>query len=246
MATLSASCLAPTGTLRAVFLGRNPAQASRDTATGRFRGVAVDLTAELAARLGVPMELTPVVGAEPLIGAVEAGAADIGFVAYARERAGTVAFSQTYMLVQQSFIVPEASDIRHVADIDRPGRRIGGGKGDSLALYLRRTLQHATLVETENSIEAGMALLEAVDADAFGANRQRLATMLAASGGYRALPDNIYAVTQTMIVEGRDPERLAQINAFIDDMRASGRLAEVIAQSGTLGLDPAPAGYDRR
>ena len=40
-----------------------------------------------------------------------------------------VEFSQIYMLVQQSFVVPDSSRIRAVADIDARGLRIAGGRG---------------------------------------------------------------------------------------------------------------------
>ena len=39
-----------------------------------------------------------------VIEAVSGGQADIGFIAYEPSRAATVDFSQTYMLVQQSFL----------------------------------------------------------------------------------------------------------------------------------------------
>src|SRR5207253_2236733 len=118
-----ASDIAPTGTLRAVFLASNPAQAVRDPASGEFRGASADLARELGRRIGVPVSLTPSANPQTVIEAVSTGEADIGFVAYAPARTGTVAFSQTYMLVRQSFLVPESSTIRTVADIDQPGHR---------------------------------------------------------------------------------------------------------------------------
>jgi ABC-type amino acid transport substrate-binding protein len=42
--------IAPGGTLRAVYLGSNPAQAMRDPASGEVRGAAADLARELAQR----------------------------------------------------------------------------------------------------------------------------------------------------------------------------------------------------
>jgi ABC-type amino acid transport substrate-binding protein len=47
--------IAPAGTLRAVFLMTNPAQAVRDAASGETRGASADLARELAKRrnLGV-------------------------------------------------------------------------------------------------------------------------------------------------------------------------------------------------
>jgi polar amino acid transport system substrate-binding protein len=241
-----ANDLAPTGTLRAVYLASNPAQARRDPQSGEIRGASADLARELARRLNVPIALTPSRSPATVIEAVFKGEADIGFVAYAPERAGTVEFSQTYMLVQQSFIVAEESRIRSVADIDQPGLRISAGKGDSIALFLARNLKQATLVETDNTPADAQRRLAAREIDAFGANRQRLTTMLADMRGYRLLPDSLFGVTQTIVVGKGKTAALAEVNKFIDDVRASGFLADVIKKTGVTGLDPAPAGHDKR
>ena len=246
MPASSADTLAPTGTLRAVYLATNPAQAVRDPNTGEPRGASIDLSRELGRRLGVPVTLAPSPTPATVIEAVAGGEADIGYVAYDPSRAGTVEFSQTYMLVGQTFIVPENSRIRAVADIDQPGFRIGAGKGDSIALRLGRTLKAATLIETDNSPAQAKEWLTAGKVDAVGANRQRLTTLLVEMPGYRLLPDNLFGVTQTIAIPKGRPEALAVLNRFIDDVRANGFLQDAIARSRAIGVEVAPAGSDRR
>src|SRR5271166_4576933 len=238
-----ASDIAPTGTLRAAYLGNNPAQAVRDPATGETRGASADLARELGRRINTRVTLIPSTSPQAVIDAVSKGDADIGFVAYAPSRTGTVEFSQTYMLVRQSFLVPENSPIRSVEDIDQPGRRIGGGHGDSITLFLARTLKQATLIETDNTPADAKRKLASGEIDAFGANRQRLTNLMAELPGYRLLPDNIFDVPQTIIVPKGKTGALAEINQFIDDMRASGFLAQAIEKSRIPGIDVAPAGY---
>jgi len=235
--------IAPTGTLRAVYLASNPAQAVRDPASGETRGASADLARELGRRRGVPVMLIPSASPQTVIEAVSKGDADIGFVAYAPARTGTVAFSQTYMLVRQSFLVPENSPLRSVNDVDQPGRRIAGGKGDSITLFLARTLKQATLIETDNTPADTKRKFANGEIDAFGANRQRLTNLAADMPGYRLLPDNIFDVPQTIIVPKDKAEGLAQVNRFIDEVRASGFLASVIEKSRIPGLEAAPAGY---
>ena len=242
----AASDAAPSGTLRAVYLATNPAQAVRDPASGEIRGASADLARELAKRLNVPLKLEPSANPATVIEVIAKGDADIGFVAYAPERVGTVEFSQTYMLVQQSFIVPENSPIKSVKDIDRKELRISGGKGDSVTLYLARTLKEAKLVETNNTPADARQKFATNEIDAFGANRQRLTTMLRDMPGYRLLPDSLFGVTQTIAVPKGKPEALAEVNRFIDEARTSGFLADAIKRSGIVGLDAAPAGYDKR
>lgn len=233
--------LAPTGTLRAAYLQGNPAQAVRDPASGEIRGASADIARELARQAGVPVVLLPVPGVQGVIDAVRTGKADIGFVAYEPSRAGTVEFSQTYMLVGQTFVVPEASPIRSVADIDVKGRRIGAGRSDSIGLYLKRALTQAKFVECpDDGFVEGKRMLTAGEIDAFGANRQRLTTAVKDMRGYRVLPDNLYGVPQTIIVPKGKPSVLITVNRFIDEARASGFLKTAIERSGVIGVEVAP------
>jgi polar amino acid transport system substrate-binding protein len=233
--------VAPTGTLRAAYLSGNPAQAIKDPATGTVRGVAVDLARELARRHSVEVSLMGVATPQDVIEAVQGGTADVGFVAYNPERAGPVAFSQPYMLVQQTFVVLQDSAIRSIADIDRPNQKIGARKGDSIALYLARTLKRAQLV---NTAQAGAAeikqMLASGQLDAFGANRQRLSDVLPEVTGLRLLPDDLYGVEQTLIVPMGKPDVLKIVNEFIDDVRRSGFLQSSIERSGVVGIAVAP------
>jgi polar amino acid transport system substrate-binding protein len=239
----AADSLAPTGTLRAVYLGNNPAQAVRDPVTGEVRGASADLARELGKRHNVTVVLSAVPNPAAVIEAVTKGDADIGFVAFAPERVGTVDFSQVYMLVQQSFIVQDASPIQSVADIDKPGVRVSGGAGDSITLYMKRNIRQATLVETDNTLADTKAKFAAQAIDAFGANRQRLTTWLKDMPGYRVLPDSLFGVPQTIIVGKDKSEALATVNAFIDDTRTSGFLQEALTRSGIIGITLAPPGF---
>ena len=232
-----ANDIAPSGTLRAVYLGSNPAQAVQDRSTGAIRGVAADLARELAKRIDVLVELKPAPNPQGVIDAVSSGAADIGFVAYEPSRAGTVEFSQTYMLVQQSFLVLDGSPIRAVADIDRAGQVIAGVRNDSITL-----LKQATLLEVENNPAGIQRLLTGKEIDAFGANRQRLTTLMGETPGSRLLPDSLFGVPQTIIVPKGRADVLTAVNSFIDDVRASGFLQNAIASSGVIGLQAAPGG----
>ena len=142
--TANADDLAPTGTLRATFIDTNSAQAKTDPATGGVSGPAADLTRALAQKLGVPFSLKPARGVAGVMESVKNGEADIGFLAYDPVRAAEVDFSQTYVLAQNTYLVPENSPIRVVADVDKPGIRVGVGARDAGDYFLTRTLKHAT------------------------------------------------------------------------------------------------------
>ena len=239
--TMQTTTLAPTGTLRAAYLATNPAHAVKDPKTGEARGAVIDLVRELGRRQKAEVRFIPSANPQAVMDAVRTGQADIGFVAYNPERAVPVQFSQPYMLVHQTFIVAAGSSIRSVRDIDRPNQRIGGGKGDSIALYLGRNLKQAQLVEiVEATPGEALQMVAAGKLDAFGANRQRLTDVLKTVPGLRLLPDDLYGVEQTIVVPNDKPEALKAVNAFIDDVRKSGFLRTAIERSGVIGIGPAP------
>jgi polar amino acid transport system substrate-binding protein len=238
----AAESLAPTGTLRAVYLAGNPSQAVQDRATGAIRGVSADLARELARRLGVAAEIKPVANPQAVIDTVAAAAADIGFVAFAPSRTGTVEFSQTYMHVQQSFLVPEASPIRTIADIDRVGQKIAGSRNDSITLYMKRKFHAAQVAEIDPAPAEIGRLFAAREIDAFGANRQRLTNLMKDIPGLRLLPGNLFGVPQTIVVGKGKAEALAAVNRFLDEVRTAGFIARAIEASGIVGIEVAPGG----
>ena len=178
----------------------------------------------------------------PEPGSSARGQADIGFIAHEPSRAATVDFSQTYMLVQQSFLVLEDSPIRAIADVDQGGRKIGGTRADSITLFMKRKFKQATLVELENNPAEIKRMLTGKEIDAFGANRQRLTTLMKETPGTRILPDSLFGVPQTIIVLKGKADALTVINRFLDDVRASGFLRSAIEKSGIIGIEAAPGG----
>jgi polar amino acid transport system substrate-binding protein len=235
--------LAPTGTLRAVYIATNPVQAFVDPTTKETRGPAADLARELGKRAGVAVTVAGARGVDGVIEAVKSGAADIGFVAFDPVRAEHVDFSQNYSLAQNTYLVVENSPIKSIADVDRAGLRIGVGARDAGDYFLTRTLKAATLVRNEGGVgDAVLKALLAGELDAYAGNRMRLHEAAKKTPGLRLVPDNFYGVEQAAIVPKGEATRLAIINRFIDEARASGFIADAIARAGLVGVDVAPAG----
>lgn len=230
-----------TDMIRAAYLASNPAQATKDPATGQPRGVVPDLVRELERMRGVTVSLVGLPSPQRVIDAVRNGEAEIGFVAYNPERAGPVEFSKPYLLVNQTFIVKSDSPIKSIADIDRQGHKLGATRADSIALYLRRTLKQGTLLELDDtSRETIDRLLRDGAIDAFGSNRQRLTDWTKDAKGIRLLSDDLYGVEQAIIVPGGRRDALDAANQFIDEVRRSGFLKTSIERSGVVGIAVAP------
>jgi polar amino acid transport system substrate-binding protein len=237
----AAKNLAPTGTLRAVYIAANPVQAFVDPATKEVRGPGAEIARELAKRAGVPVTITGVRGADGVLEAIANDAADIGFLAYDEKRATQVDFSQNYSLAQNSYLVAEASPIRSVADADRAGVRIGVGARDAGDYFLTRTLTSATLIRNEGGVgDATLKALLAGDLDAYAGNRMRLHEAAQKTPGLRLVPDNFYGVEQAVVVPKGQAARLALVNRFLDEARASGFIAAAVARAGLVGVDVAP------
>jgi polar amino acid transport system substrate-binding protein len=243
VAPAAADDVAPGGTLRAAYIGTNPAQATRDAATGTTRGPSFDLTVELgkAPRDGSRREAGRRSGGGDRGGLGRRGR-------YRLHRLRAVARWNDRVLADLSFGAAELSSCsmaRRSArsrDIDRPGQKIAGVRDDSISLYLRRHLKQATLVEIANNPPETRRMLASKEIDAFGASRPRLSALVTEIAGTRLLADNLFGVPQTVILPKGKAAALEAVNRFIDDARASGLLKAAIEKSGVVGLEVAPGG----
>ncbi len=231
-----AQVLAPTGTLRAVFLESNPVQGRIDGKTGAVSGPANDLTRELGRQLGVPVSIKGVVNAKAVIDSVKDHKADIGFLAFDPTRAVDVDFTDVYALSWSSYLVPVDSPIHAVAEVDRKGIRIGAVRNDSPELFLSRTLKNAELMPYDALGEPDIVrLLGTGEIDAWAANRQRLMEIAAQRLDMRVLPDNFFAVRQAMVVAKGDKSGVDRLNKFLADAQRSGLIQKSIDNAGLKG-----------
>lgn len=231
-----AQVLAPTGTLRAVFLQTNPVQGRIDEKTGSVTGLAADLTRELGRQLGVPVSITGVPGAAAVIDSVKNRKADIGFLAYDPTRAVEVDFTQVYALSWSSYIVTADSPLRAVADADRKGIRIGAVTGDSPELYLSRNLKNAEVKRYPSpTVPEILRMLGTGEIDAWAANRQRLIEMGADRSDLRVLSDNFFAVRQAIVVPKGDSAAVDRLNKFLNEAKQSGLIQKSIEAAGLKG-----------
>src|SRR6185503_708529 len=137
--------LAPTGTLRATFIGGNAVQAIADPTTGEAHGPAADIVRELARRAHVPFKMTGVPGVAAVIASIKSGQADMGFLAFAADRAEVVDFARPHLLAQNAYMVLSGSALKASADVDRPGIQVAVTEGDVADRVLARTLKNAVL-----------------------------------------------------------------------------------------------------
>ena len=240
----SAKTLAPTGTLRAAFLGDNPALGRVDASTGGVTGPVADVVKELARRIGIPYALIPSPGTPDIIARLNAGTADIGFFAYNTSRATQVEFSPPWLLMPNSYIVRADSPIQRVADADRAGVHIAAVKGDTQDVYLSNNLKNTRVdaVDKMPAPEEIEKLLLESKIDAFAANRQRLFEIAARFPKIRVVGDDYFVAGQAIAVVKNNVERLAAIDLLLDDVLATSVVRDSIERAGLHGVNAAAPG----
>jgi polar amino acid transport system substrate-binding protein len=233
--------LVKAGKLRVGLGLGSEALAIKNPATGEVKGPALDLARALAARIGI--EVQPVEYPRPgaIMEGVRTNAWDVTFFAIDPARAAEVDFSPPYMQGDLTYLVVAGSSIRNVADADQPGVRITAPRGDSVDLYLSRTLKRAELVRTD-SFAACLELLRAGKADAFPASRGNLLVRAAQLPGSRVLDDRFSVISYGAVVPKGHPGRLAYVTEFIEEAKASGLVKQTIERAGLLGVQVAPPG----
>ena len=166
---------APTGTLRATYLGSNPVQARTDPKTGEITGPIADLTKELARRLGVPYKIIPSADARGVMDSLKKHTADVGFLAYDAPRAVEVDYAGPFEVMLNSYVVAAKSAIRKSADVEKVGIVVGAVKGQTQEIHLSEHLKNAKLrtFASQPDVPALERLLVTGEVNAFAMNRQR-------------------------------------------------------------------------
>jgi polar amino acid transport system substrate-binding protein len=231
--------LAPTGKLRAVINLGNPVLAGKDATTGEPRGVSVELSRELAKRLGVPLEMVTVTTAAKSVEAIKSGACDIAYVAIDPARAVDMDYTAPYVLIEGGYLVPQGSPIVSNADVDRQGVRVVVGAASAYDLFLARELKQAQIVRVTTSEEVVPMMLARHMEVAAGVKQQLVADAKRVSG-VRLLDGRFMVINQAMAMTRGRAAGATYLGAFIEEMKASGFVARALLQNGIDGAVVAP------
>lgn len=231
---------ASTGKLRAAINLGNPILANRG-ADGHPFGVSIDLARAFGRRLGVEVELVVLDSAGKSVDVVTAEQADIGFFAVDPIRGAGIGFTAPYVLIEGAYLVREDSTLRDNAEVDRAGTTVTVGKGSAYDLYLTRELKQAEIVRAPTS-PAVVDLFVAQNFDVAAGVRQQLEADASRLAGLRLLPGRFMVIQQAMgLPKGRSASALAALRAFVEEMKASGFVAESLRQHHVEGASVAPA-----
>lgn len=230
----------PTGKLRASINLGNPILANKHATTGLPFGVSIDLAHNFAKRLGVDIELVVFDAAGKSVDAVKAEQADIGFFAIDPLRGEGISFTAPYVLIEGSYLVPQDSAIQSNDEVDCAGIRVTVGKGSAYDLFLTRELKHAEIVRAPTSPTV-VDVYVAQQLEVAAGVKQQLESDMARFAGHRLLPGRFMVIQQAMgTPKTRGTEAAHYLAAYVEEMKASGFVAEALQRHGIQGASVAP------
>jgi polar amino acid transport system substrate-binding protein len=231
--------LAPTGKLRVGFLATTPIHATKDAVSGEFKGPAVDLGKEMARRIGVQFEPVPYTSFPPVLAGAKSGEWDIAMIGISAEREKIVDFTAPYMVVEFGYLVPSGSPISTLADVDKPGVRIGVLEKSSPDAFLSRTIQRATLVRVA-SIANMLESLNAGRVDAIYATKANMLAESAKMPGSRVLEGRSGGEEAAVAVPKGRQLGVVYARQVVDEAVANGLVKAAIERAGLRGVVVAP------
>ncbi len=189
--------LAPTGVLRAGINMSNFLLVTGKTASGDPQGVAPDLAAEIARRLGVPVAYVKFERPSHLADAAGTNVWDIGLIGAEPQRAEKISFTPAYCEIEATYLVPPGSPISSIGDVDRPSVRITVRRGAAYDLWLERNIKQAAVLRSD-SADAPFNQFVNEKLEAYAALRPQLLTDAAKLPGSKILPGNFMTVQQAI------------------------------------------------
>jgi polar amino acid transport system substrate-binding protein len=236
--------LVPTGKLRvAVAVAPSPGagNVARD-ADGKYRGISSDLGAELAKKLGVPVEFVPYPHSGALTEAADKNAWDVAFIPVDDERRKKVDFGAAHIVLQSTYLVgPDSSSIRTLADVDRPGVRVVGIENTATARAAAASLKNVTITHVK-SPEEMVEKLRSGQADAIAQSRESLTGIASRVPGARVLDGAFLNSYVAIAVPKGHQAALTYASAFVEEAKASGTVRRLMDNSGMKSSVVAPAG----
>jgi polar amino acid transport system substrate-binding protein len=228
----------PTGRLRAAMNFSNTVISRRDRGDGQPGGVTAALARELAQRLGAELQFIDYDSPGAVVDALGAGEADLCFLAIEPARREVIDFTAPYVLIESCFVARADSPFRGSADVDREGVTVITRARAAYDLYLSRNMKAAKVLPiADGELDAFIA----GQGDLASGIRPMLEDYFAARPGYRILEPPFASVGQAMgLAKGR-ASAFAYLEAFVEELKASGFVETALRDSGSRATVAPPA-----
>jgi polar amino acid transport system substrate-binding protein len=231
--------LAPTGKLRAGINMSNFLLVTGKAANGDPQGVSPDMAAEVARRLGVPLQLVPFPSPGQLADAVDDDVWDIGNIGAEPQRAEKIAFTAAYCEIEATYLVPAGSPIQSIDDVDKPGVKISVTGRSAYGLWLENSIKQAELVRTD-TLDSSFETFVDQKLDVLAGLKPRLLTDIEKLPGARILEGKFSAVQQAIGTPRKNAAAAKWLADFVEEAKASGLVQSFIEKHNVKGLSVAP------
>ena len=212
----------------------NPLLVTGRTSDGDPVGVSPDMAAAIADRLDVQVKLVQFPSPGVLADAMAEDSYDIGLIAAEPARAETIAFTDAYVEIEATYLVPPGSHLNVIADVDKPGIRVAVSARSAYDLYLTRTLEHAELVRAQG-LGGALALLTDEKLDVLAGLRPALNEDVKSLPGARIMEGRYTTVQQAIGTNPKNAAAAAFLRDFVADAKQSGLVASLIEKHGVEG-----------
>lgn len=191
--------------------------------TKQLEGFDIAMAREIAAYIfGDPnkVEFKTLTSAER-IPLVKSGAVDlvIATMTITEDRLKEVDFSVVYYVAGQRLLVPQASSIKGLADVD--GKKVGAVKGTTSAANLRKATK-AQVVEFESWADAAKAMMNN-QVDAVSTDDTILYGLQLANPGTKVVGSQFSYEPYGMAMLKNEPDFANAVNTVIKNLKASGK-----------------------
>ena len=227
--------LSPTGKLRAALIASNPVLVARRP-DGSLGGVSVAVAQALAAHIGVPIELKPYDNPVRYNESLATDDWDIGLAARDPSRAEHLAFSVTFMEVDNGYVARAGAAPTSAEEVDRPGVKIAVAQGSAPHTVLRGFVKNAEIVPVPGGFEPAREALATGKADVYGENLHLAHRIADALPGSRVLPGRFNVVQMTIGIRKRGAAALATVDEFVNRIRSDGTIQKAINEAGLRGV----------
>jgi polar amino acid transport system substrate-binding protein len=204
---------------------------SAQDASGKPAGVPVDLGAELARRLGVPVKYVVYQNSGQITDAAANDEWDVTFVPIDAERARKMSFGPIYNAADATFIVRAGSPITTFEQLDQPGVKVAAVADTTTMRGAARALKNATVVGYQ-SVDEIIGLLNRGGIDAFANLRDQLVPLASRLPGTRVLPGAFQQTKTAIAVPLGRPDALTYASSFLEDVKKHGFLRRCLDQHG--------------
>ena len=231
--------LAPTGVLRAGINLSNFLLVTGRSETNDPTGVAPDMAREIAAALGVPVKYVPFKSPGELGDQVGKDVWDIGLIGAEPQRAEKIQFTAAYVEIEATYMVPEGSPIKTIADVDTKGVRIAVSARSAYDLWLVNNIRNATLVQV-SGLDAAYEKFMSDKLEVLAGLRPGLLKDVEKAPGLKILDGKFTAVQQAVGTAKANVEAAAFLADFVEKAKKSGMVQGFIDRHKVKGLSVAP------